>query len=72
MIFGGRFIMLLMGLFSIYVGLIYNDIFSLAVATFPSMWYVNEEESKVHYTRDTNVSIYPFGVDYVRCLYRNI
>ncbi|XP_055321955.1 V-type proton ATPase 116 kDa subunit a 1 isoform X2 [Sitodiplosis mosellana] len=69
--FGGRYIIFLMGVFSMYTGLIYNDIFSKSLNIFGSNWEVNYNTSTIMSneglqldpkTSFTNSS-YPFGMD---------
>ncbi|NP_001404278.1 V-type proton ATPase 116 kDa subunit a 1 isoform 13 [Mus musculus] len=79
MVFSGRYIILLMGLFSIYTGLIYNDCFSKSLNIFGSSWSVRPMFTQGNWTEETllgssvlqlNPAIpgvfggpYPFGID---------
>uniref|UniRef100_A0A3B5QHW8 V-type proton ATPase subunit a n=1 Tax=Xiphophorus maculatus TaxID=8083 RepID=A0A3B5QHW8_XIPMA len=79
MMFGGRYLILLMGLFSIYTGAIYNECFSRGMKTFSSGWHVGPMFDKNIWSplvlqgnqflsMDPNVtgvftSPYPFGID---------
>ncbi|CAI5760793.1 unnamed protein product [Candida verbasci] len=66
MAYNGRYILLLMGLFSMYTGLIYNDLFSKSVAIFPSGWKFNFENYKQGATMVAElVGVYPFGLDWI-------
>lgn len=71
MAFGGRYIILLMGLFSMYTGLIYNDIFSKTLTLFKSRW-IWEYPKNYDFAKDGAISLvatkangtYPFGLDW--------
>ncbi|XP_036613983.1 V-type proton ATPase 116 kDa subunit a1 isoform X1 [Trichosurus vulpecula] len=77
-VFNGRYIILLMGVFSIYTGLIYNDCFSKAFNIFGSSWSVRpmfasnwtEETLRGNPVLQLDPAIkgvfegpYPFGID---------
>lgn len=70
MCFGGRYIILLMGIFSIYTGLLYNECFAVAMDFFGTKYKYPE----IHHEDNTTSSgleaympnpgaVYPFGVD---------
>ncbi|XP_069866008.1 V-type proton ATPase 116 kDa subunit a 3 [Dipodomys merriami] len=85
--FGGRYLLLLMGLFSIYTGFIYNECFSRATTIFPSGWsvaaMVNQSEWSDQFlsqnpllTLNPNITgvflgPYPFGIDPIWSLATN-
>lgn len=78
--FGGRYIILLMGLFSMYTGLIYNDVFSKSLNLFGSNWRVNYNSSDLAHNKDLQLDPanadydqvpYPFGLDPIWQLAQN-
>lgn len=81
--FGGRYIILLMGLFSIYSGFIYNDIFAKSVNIFGSSWMVPKTYTYTDMTLNKSLDLspnvnesyiqypYPLGIDPVWALAQN-
>ncbi|NXL51122.1 VPP3 ATPase, partial [Podilymbus podiceps] len=85
--FEGRYLILLMGAFSVYTGFIYNECFSKATVIFPSAWSVATMANRSSWssaylathpslTLDPNVTgvfqgPYPFGIDPIWSLATN-
>src|SRR5271156_6648950 len=63
MIYAGRYIVLLMGLFSMYTGLIYNDLFSKPLFLFKSGWVWPEKFEVGQLVTARQVGVYPLGMD---------
>lgn len=66
MIFTGRYVILLMGIFSLYTGLIYNDFFAVPLSLWKSGWFWESDAvSGTVAVRSAGFSyIYPFGIDH--------
>ncbi|GFO20327.1 V-type proton ATPase subunit a, partial [Plakobranchus ocellatus] len=82
--FGGRYIILLMGAFSVYAGLMYNDIFSKSLNLFGCQWVLSplspeynvitskpEERIFVDPNGTFTGTSYPIGVDPIWSLAKN-
>ena len=64
MAFYGRYIMLMMGIFSMYTGLVYNDVFSKGFTPFASAWEYPDEGRPEVIAHLKGSYRYPFGMDW--------
>lgn len=71
MVYYGRYIALVMAVFSVYTGLIYNDVFSKSMTLFPSQWRwkvpddYKEGMTVVGELVERHGYRYPFGLDWM-------
>ncbi len=63
MLFSGRYLLLLMSLFSIYIGLIYNEFLSVPMNLFGTNWEIDPDSDGHRYRLIDMNRTYPFGVD---------
>jgi V-type H+-transporting ATPase subunit a len=71
MLAGVRYLLLMMGFFAVYAGLMYNDFLSLGVNLFPSRYYISSMDKKGTFEMSPTFDVfagdgtgpYPFGLD---------
>lgn len=65
MFYSGRYVVLLMGLFSMFTGLMYNDLFSRSITLFSSGWEWPEHGDAESVTAISKGFVYPIGMDWM-------
>jgi V-type H+-transporting ATPase subunit a len=71
MLAGIRYLLLMMGIFAVYAGLMYNDFLSLGVNLFPTRYYISSMDKKGSFEMQPTFDVfagdgsgpYPFGLD---------
>jgi len=66
LLYGGRYVLVLMAIFSMYCGFIYNDAMSLGLALFTPTWFKDEATSTnetTYFRRADPPLVYPWGAD---------
>jgi V-type H+-transporting ATPase subunit a len=71
MLAGVRYLLLMMGFFAVYAGLMYNDFLSLGVNLFPTRYSISSMDEKGNFEMSSNFDVfadetsgpYPFGLD---------
>lgn len=68
MAFKGRYMLLMMGVFAVYCGLLYNDFFATGTNIFGTRWAYPAVNGTIHsheavFSGKSATDVYPFGVD---------